>query len=434
MARSWLLIASIALLLSWPVAGSASESENEGGSLWPVPDYTGDLWSRPALSGDWGGYRTRLADRGVTLSVDNISTFQGVLDGGLDEEGDIGGSLDYELHLDFQKLGLWPGAFVRVFAETQYGDFANANTGAALAANSDGLFPLPDRDKTTLTSVVYYQFLAEWFGLFLGKLDTLDGDANAFAGARGKHQFSNLNFVLNPVALRTVPYSALGGGFVVVFPEDRGLFNFVVLDANGQPNKAGFEDAFDDGTALSGEMRLAVELFGQPGHQLLGGTWSSRNFALLEQDLRILLFELITTRGITLDESKDSWSIYYNFDQYLFTEEGDREQGVGLFGRFGAADEETNPVELFLSFGIGGKGVIPGRDNDTFGIGYFYVWLSDDFPNPRDILDDSQGVEFFYNVEVTPWLHITPDLQIIDPALERLDTAFVGGVRIRVDL
>lgn len=55
--------------------------------------------------------------------------------GGLDEKDKIGGSLDYELHLDFQKMGLWPGAFVRLYGETQYGSFANSHTGAALGVN-----------------------------------------------------------------------------------------------------------------------------------------------------------------------------------------------------------------------------------------------------------------------------------------------------------
>ncbi len=32
----------------------------------------------------------------------------------------------------------------------------------------------------------------------------------------------------------------------------------------------------------------------------------------------------------------------------------------------------------FYSFGLGGKGVIPGRDQDRFGIGYYYLKISGD--------------------------------------------------------
>ena len=97
-----------------------------------------------------------------------------------------------------------------------------------------------------ITTIYIYQFLSESFGVYLGKIDTLDGDANAFAGGRGKDQFLNMNFVFNPATLRTTPYSALGGGFLYLLPEERGLFTFAVLDANGQPDEAGFDDAFDD--------------------------------------------------------------------------------------------------------------------------------------------------------------------------------------------
>ena len=60
---------------------------------------------------------------------------------------------------------------------------------------------------------------------------TIDGDANAFASGRGNTaQCSDLTFVFNPVGLRAVPYSALGGGFLLVLPEELGTYTFSVLD------------------------------------------------------------------------------------------------------------------------------------------------------------------------------------------------------------
>ena len=34
--------------------------------LVPYVDYSGDLWHRPALTGDWGGARQKLMDKGVS--------------------------------------------------------------------------------------------------------------------------------------------------------------------------------------------------------------------------------------------------------------------------------------------------------------------------------------------------------------------------------
>ncbi len=92
--------------------------------------------------------------------------------------------------------------------------------------------------------------------------------------------------------------------------------------------------------------------------------------------------------------------------------------------------KDTNPVENFYSAGIGGKGIIPGRDNDTFGIGYYYIGVSDRFQEEHE----GQGGEIFYNFEVTPWFHVTPDFQIIDPPIRAVETDFITGIRFKIDL
>jgi len=51
--------------------------------------------------------------------------------------------------------------------------------------------------------------------------------------------------------------------------------------------------------------------------------------------------------------------LYYNFDQYLYTESEDSDQGIGVFGRFGWARQDVNPAAHFYSFGVSGKGIIP---------------------------------------------------------------------------
>jgi hypothetical protein len=40
---------------------------------------------------------------------------------------------------------------------------------------------------------------------------------------------------------------------------------------------------------------------------------------------------------------------------------------------------------------------------------------------------DEQGVGVCYNFAVTPWIHLTADLQWIAPASGALDQAWVGG-------
>jgi porin len=179
------------------------------------------------------------------------------------------------------------------------------------------------------------------------------------------------------------------------------------------------------------------------GHQLLGATYSARNFTSLSQDLRLII------QNLPLKEKDNSWCIYYNFDQYLY--EPKKGQGIGIFGRFGASDGNPNPVHYFYSLGIGGKGVMSSRPNDAFGIGFYYI----DISNPKltgifrdiELLRDEYGVEAFYNIAITPWLKLTPDIQVVRPAQKEqysidrgslnisrkeIETATVIGLRLQM--
>ena len=47
-----------------------------------IEDYSGDLWSRSALTGDWGGFRNTMAKKGINLDVDLVQGVQGLNSGG----------------------------------------------------------------------------------------------------------------------------------------------------------------------------------------------------------------------------------------------------------------------------------------------------------------------------------------------------------------
>jgi porin len=106
-------------------------------------------------------------------------------------------------------------------------------------------------------------------------------------------------------------------------------------------------------------------------------------------------------------------------------------QGFGLFARAGFADQDTNPIEWSASGGVGGKGVIPSRDRDTFGVGYFQIKFQHErLTNSLGVDDHSQGFEAFYNVSVTPAANLTFDVQVLDSPQPDVDTAVVLGLRL----
>ena len=106
------------------------------------------------------------------------------------------------------------------------------------------------------------------------------------------------------------------------------------------------------------------------------------------------------------------------------------------FGDVGTSGAKPNPIHWSAIVGISGSSPIPSRKLDTLGFGYYYMALSDSFRNdvrPIVSVRDEHGVELFYNVAVTPWCHLTADMQVITPILQSAPTALVLGVRMKID-
>jgi porin len=389
----------------------------------PANSYSGDLWTRSTLSGDWWGVRNDLAAKGVTIDMSLTQVGHGIVHGGKETGWQYGGGRgDINVSLDTQKLGLWPGGFLTLEAEGNFipadtlGKSINGRTGALMPVNSNQIYPTPAGDNFNLPALNFAQFLSPYFGLAIGKLATLtstSGDMNEFAHGKGDGQFMNLALNANPVMLLTVPYSTLGTGAIVLPTQDpkQAIVSFFLLSSTGKASTSGFDDLDGNNLTVVGEGRVRTDFFGLTGHQLFGASFSNKKFTSIDQSARFI-FE-----NGALEGKKGSWNVYYNFDQYLYEPKKASGEGLGIFGRFGASDGDPNFMHYFYSLGIGGKGIIPGRSRDRFGFGYYFI----DIKNPKltglfrstKLLRDEYGFEGFYNVAITPWLLLTPDIQVV---------------------
>jgi porin len=146
------------------------------------------------------------------------------------------------------------------------------------------------------------------------------------------------------------------------------------------------------------------------GHQLIGGLVSTKEYTSINQQLSL-------DPGTTLATKKGSWVVFYNFDQYFYEPVKGSGKGAGVFGRFGVADGNPNFLQYFYSFGVGGKGIFAGRPDDQFGVGWYYINISNptlDTPfGSLQFLRDEQGIEAFYSFALTPWAYLTPNIQVI---------------------
>jgi porin len=76
------------------------------------------------LTGDWGGVRTGLNERGVTVDVESTHYYQGPLSGSGSDDFEYAGRLDALVNFDTGKLGLWEGGVLRTHTEYRYGDLS----------------------------------------------------------------------------------------------------------------------------------------------------------------------------------------------------------------------------------------------------------------------------------------------------------------------
>jgi len=440
----------VVMLCALAVAGTKLRQARAADATSAQP-YSGSVLSRSTLSGDWVGSRSDLASKGVTFDANVTQITQGVVDGGKDSSWEYGGRGDLTINLDTQKLGLWPGGFVTGELEGNWENAVNGSTGGINPANSNHVFPVPGGGNVAVPNLSIAQFVSHYAGMVVGKLQTVTtGDMNEFAHGKGDTRFLNLAFNINPTLLVT-PYSTLGAGAIVLPTADpkEALLTAMVLSATGKASTSGFDHL--NGAIFSVAGRVRTNFCDRTGHQVLGGLYSNKAYTSLDQRISVTLGR--PGHGLAGSQSlatqRDTWAVYYNFDQFLYETDKEAGNGVGLFGRFGASAGNPNPSQYFFSIGFGGKGMIPGRADDRFGIGYYY----DSIENPtltvaplgtKSFLRDEWGFEAFYNIALTRWLLLTPDVQVIGPAQKRagalagsgsyIDPAAVLGLRLQVVL
>lgn len=380
---------------------------------------------RDTLTGDWGGHRTSLKERGITLAPRLTQFYQGALAGGGNRGFQYGGKLDLMLNADLSRMGFWDGFSLTIHGEYNYGWSMNGVGGVVSPPNTALLFPgLAGADRFDLSSVYVQQRFGNSVSLSFGKFNMIDlAGMRPFSGGAGIDSFWNLTFVAPPSGA-IPPY--LFGALVSVRTEPA-TFGFWVYDPVSVVNKSGFEAPFADGVSFRGSVDFPVTIGGLPGRQGFSALFSTQPGIDQNSIGDTLIPPFPRNRPDIINNSR--YHLSYSFDQYLYRRNGDPKEGFGLFGQFGISDGNPNNLYFSALAGLGGTGLIPGRSRDNWGIAYYYNAPSRDLMSalsPRLRIKDEQGLEAFYNFRATPWFTVGADLQVIAPTLEKDTAVFLG--------
>ena len=446
--------AALAIMAGTAFAQQADESKQDAGEaagagILPIPDYSGDFASRSYLTGDWGGARTKLANRGLQFDLDTVTWADGFVDGGTRDNTRAGGNLTFNLKWDLMRAGILPGALITLRAESRWGDSGNFSTGQIVPPNTAALTPtnysaMDDGYDLALTQLAYTQFLSEKVGLTIGKFDLFgEGDTNEFAGGRGWTQFSSwsLNYGTPTLA---VPASTIGLGGIFL-PNENTIITALLTSGTECVDSDCFDDLDDRGKIAIGSIAHQYNLNGKPGG-LTGQAvyfFDSDFFELdsLSFNLRDAIKGGSINEGFDFGDEDSSWIVGGSFWQYLsvkdtptgplnLTNRVPDLRGWGVFGRLYFADEDTNPWKTSVAAGVGGRGIFDSRPDDLFGVGYYYNDQSKTLFEPS--VDDGQGAEVFYNFAITPAVRFTTSAQWIKAVNPTVDDTTLVSARLQI--
>ncbi len=428
------------------VAEEAEQQVEEIEGILPVPDYGKGFWERSHVTGDWGSVRTKWADKGIQFEIDNVNWVDTIVSGGKTNDAEFGANFQYDLKLDLMRAGILPGALIQVRGESRVGSSGILNSGTIVPSNMAALSPtnysnFDEGFDIALSQLTYLQLFSEHFGVILGKFDMYgEGSPSEFAGGRGRTQFMNWN--LNaPTPALFVPASTIGAG-AVILPNENLTLTTLVISGTECANSSCFDDLGD-----SGAISINTASYQYKIDDLPGGVNGSA-FFFFDGDFTELGSIGIGIGdgdiGLVGSDKNNSWQTNVSFWQYLSVEEAPEGplnlldgqpdlQGWGVFGSLSFADRSTNPFQISTAFGVGGRGVITGRDNDLFGIGGFY----NDFGSSRlssdvGFEDSAAGMEAFYNFAITPAARLSAHAQYLSSVQPGIDDSVMISARFQL--
>jgi porin len=399
-------------------------------------DGSQDSWlTRKYAFGDWGGERSKLAEKGVTFDFFYVSDMQANPVGGLEQTyagwGRIRGTMD----VDFGKLTDWNGLSFHVTGLWQFGGNLGADIG--VLANPSGLV---SAHTTRLDSFWLQQAL---FGnrLFLraGQFAGLDFYGNQVYGASYliepfDYAFGNLfpttyesfNPAGTPAAqIKVVPWrtfyiqSAVLSGNRNPYQQDPTGFHFAIRDSPDFVFETGFTHDIEDLNAQVTHLDRKT----YPALYKFGAAYNAGKFT--------------NAQGV---QSSGNYLIYGSVNQALYRTTAGSNQGLDATAGFDWSPGELNRENSQTIAGLRYNGPIPARPQDGVAFAFVYTKISDPFSAANVALGlpplgAEKAIELNYLTQITPYLVFQPVFQYYWQvgANSQIPNAAVFGFRVKVD-
>jgi porin len=383
------------------------------------------------LTKDWAGARAELNKLGITPVASYTTQLMGNPSGGTSRGFTYSGTLQSSIFWDLDKLIGIQGLGFHIGAAWSTGKSLSVDyVDNSFEVQSAYTAPGNGTNNLTLGQMYLQQ---KWFDSSLtiaaGRLATgatfatmpvfnnyLNGGINAVPGALDTNDATFTNY---PPGVQWGAQAIYN--LTPAFQVAAGLFNTNQSSADG--GKGGLNFAFQQGNRgvfsvfqLSYFLNHAPEDDGLPGQYSFGGFYDSNRFTSLSNPNA-------TKSG--------TYSIYGMFQQMIYRDGGaGSDKGLTAWGSAVIAPKSiVNTMPYFVGAGLSYQGAIPRRDDDIATAGVIYGTFSRYIPRTTA----ETVIELNYQVTLTNWLSITPDIQyVIRPSGSAIKNAVVLGTQVAI--
>lgn len=335
-----------------------------------APDFASDT-----LTGNWGGARTHLYDRGVNLNLYYTGDFAANLTGGDKKTVAYASGIDFVGAFDFEKLVGWTGGSFHIEIANFNGTLLDAKANLGSLLGTEQIFV---GHATYLANFYLEQSL--WSGLVDLKYGRMDFNTN-FYPTLANTQFQGLSFFgpqpgLVAVDLSDWPASSMGGA-VTVTPSK--IWNFTVASYAVQPNNnfvpsqgmKPWNRGHRIGNVTVAQVELTPTLHRQnPGGSPteLGGTWAFGGWHNSAPQSDLFLAEDGMPQAASSAEPliRHSADGFYVTGQQQVTQNG-AGGGLTVFANFVSADSDVDYIDQMSSVGVTWAAPFKARPSDAIG-------------------------------------------------------------------
>lgn len=410
----------------------------------------------PWMTGDWGGARTELLEKGYDFSLEYVGEVGSNLNGGYNDDTTARYSDQFALgvKMDLEKILGWNDAeFKLAITERSGRNISNDRIGDPRAGTLSSSQEVWGRGQTwRLTQMWYKQ------GYFDNKLNVKIGRFGpgeefnsfpcdfqnlAFCGSQVGNWVGNIwyNWPVSQWALR-IKYNITPEVYAQV-----GVFeqNPSYLETGNGFKLSG---SGTKGMILPVELVWTPKLNDLPGEYRLGYYYSTAKADDVYEDGN---GQAAAVSGASYKSHSSKHGAWIVAQQQLTSHNGSAARGLSIFANATVHDKDTNFVDNYQQIGLTYMGPFDARPKDDIGVGIARIHVNDDVRNNRRLVNDLNNVddydnptylpiqdteynaEIYYGFHVTNWLTVRPNVQYIKHpgGVNQVDDALVAGLKIQ---